>query len=54
MFLAYYNFVWRTRNTVTSEAPGKLRPKAAMMAGVTHRLGSGSSTILYAEAMNYG
>jgi hypothetical protein len=38
MFLAYYNFVWRTRNTDKSGALGKLRPTAAMMAGVTDRL----------------
>lgn len=52
MFLAYYNFVWRTRNTDRSETPGKLRPTAAMMAGVTDRLWKFGD--LYAEAINYG
>jgi len=39
-FLAFYNFVWRTRNADDSGRPGKLRPTAAMLAGVTDRLWS--------------
>lgn len=39
-FIAYYNFVWRTRNTDRSGKAGKLRPTAAMMAGVTDHLWS--------------
>lgn len=38
LFLAYYNFVWRTRFPDWSGRPGKLRRPAAMMAGVTDRL----------------
>lgn len=38
MFIAYYNFVWRTRHADDSGKCGKLRPTAAMMAGVTDRL----------------
>jgi IS1 family transposase len=38
LFLAYYNFVWRTRFPDGSGRPGKLRRPAAMMAGVTDRL----------------
>ena len=34
MFFAYYNFVWRTRET----EGGRYRLPAAMMAGVTDRL----------------
>lgn len=40
MFVAYYNFVWRTRNTDYSGRPGKPRPTAAMMAKVTDHLWS--------------
>lgn len=35
MFLAYYNFCWRTRYPDHSGKPGKRRPPAAIMAGVT-------------------
>ncbi len=35
MFLAYYNFCWRTRYPDQSGKPGKRRPPAAMLAGVT-------------------
>jgi IS1 family transposase len=35
MFAAYYNFIWRTRKPGKS---GKLRPTAAMMAGVTDHI----------------
>jgi IS1 family transposase len=38
MYIAHYNFVWRTRYSDNSGKPGKLRPTAAMMAGVTNRL----------------
>ena len=40
MFVAFYNFVWRTRHTDDSGMSGRLRPTAAMMAGVTDRLWS--------------
>jgi hypothetical protein len=40
MLLAYYNFVSRTRYPDQSGQPGRLRPTAAMMAGVTNRLWS--------------
>ncbi|MEX2188107.1 MAG: IS1 family transposase [Pirellulales bacterium] len=39
-FIAFYNFVWRTRYPDDSGRPGKLRPTAAMMAGVTNTLWS--------------
>ena len=35
MFLAYYNFCWRTRYPDDSGKPGRRRPPAAMLAGVT-------------------
>jgi hypothetical protein len=38
VFLAYYNFVWRTRYEDQSGRAGQLRPTAAIMAGVTNRL----------------
>jgi len=40
MPLAYYNFVWRTRYPDQSGQAGRLRPTAAMMAGVTDHLWS--------------
>ena len=40
MFVAFYNFVWRTRYDDNSGMSGRLRPTAAMMAGVTDRLWS--------------
>lgn len=40
MFVAYYNFVWRTRHSDKSGKPGKLRPTAAMMAKVVPDLWS--------------
>ena len=40
MFFAFYNFCWRTRHADDSGRSGKLRPTAAMMAGVTDRLWS--------------
>ncbi len=38
MFLAYYNFCWRTRYPDDSGKPGKRRPPAAMLAGVTNHV----------------
>ena len=52
MFLAYYNFVWRTRHADNSGQPGRLRPTAAMMAKVTNRLWNFGD--LYDEVLNYG
>lgn len=40
MFIAYYNFVWRTRHSDGSGCAGKLRPTAAMMAKITDHLWS--------------
>ena len=40
VYFAYYNFVWRTRHTDESGQSGRLRPTAAMMAGVTDTLWS--------------
>jgi len=40
MFMAYYNFVWRTRYPDDSGRRGQLRLPAAMLAGVTDRLWS--------------
>jgi IS1 family transposase len=37
-FLAYYNFVWRTRYPDDSGKAGRYRPPAAMMAGITDRV----------------
>jgi hypothetical protein len=52
MFIAYYNFVWRTRHTDQSGKPGKLRPTAAMMAKVVPDLWSFDR--LYNEVIQYG
>jgi len=52
MFLAYYNFVWRTRYPDKSGRPGKKRPPAAMMAGVTDHLWSFDE--LYETVIFYG
>lgn len=38
VFVAYYNFCWRTRYPDESGKRGRLRPPAALMAGVTDRL----------------
>ncbi len=35
LFVAYYNFCWRTRYPDDSGMPGKRRPPAAMLAGIT-------------------
>ena len=40
MFMAYYNWVWRTRYPDDSGQAGRLRPTAAMMSKVTDRLWS--------------
>lgn len=40
LFVAYYNFVWRTRHADNSGKGGKLRSTAAMMAGLTDHLWS--------------
>jgi hypothetical protein len=37
-FLAFDNFVWRTRQSDEGGQPGRLRPTAAMMVGVKDRL----------------
>jgi hypothetical protein len=58
MFVAYYNFVWRTRRKDkkskddTKAMPGKLRPTAAMMAKVTDHLWSFEE--LYNTVIQYG
>lgn len=52
MFIAYYNFVWRTRHSDQSGKSGRLRPTAAMMAKVTDSLWSFDR--LYAEVIQYG
>ena len=52
MFIAYYNFVWRTRHTDQSGKPGKLRPTAAMMAKVVPDLWNFDR--LYNEVIQYG
>lgn len=46
LFMAYYNFVWRTRLPGKS---GRYRPPAAMLAGVTPNLWTFER--LYDEAM---
>jgi IS1 family transposase len=46
MFMAFYNFVWRTHDAVN----GRLRPPAAMLAGVVDRLWSFED--LYAAVMD--
>jgi len=52
MFLAYYNFVWRTRYPDHSGHAGKLRPPAAMMAKVTDHLWKFDE--LYDTVLYYG
>ena len=52
MYVAYYNFIWRTRYPDHSGKPGKLRPTAAMMAKVTDRLWKFDE--LYETVLNYG
>ena len=52
MFLAYYNFVWRTRYPDQSGKRERLRPTAAMMAKVVPDLWSFDR--LYDEVIRYG
>jgi len=52
LFVAYYNFCWRTRHTDYSGKRGKLRSTAAMMAGITDMLWSFDD--LFGELLNYG
>lgn len=52
LFLTYYNFVWRTRYPDNSGRPGKKRPTAAMLAGVTPKLWHFDD--LYREVIQYG
>jgi hypothetical protein len=52
LFAAYYNFVWRTCYPDESGRCGRLRPTAAMMAGVTDRLWSFED--LYRTVIQYG
>ena len=52
MFIAYYNFCWRTRYPDQSGRPGKLRPTAAMMTKVVPDLWSFDR--LYNEVIQYG
>lgn len=52
MFLAYYNFIWRTRYPDNSGQSGRKRPTAAMMANVTDHLWNFDElyeTVLYYE-----
>lgn len=51
LFVAYYNFVWRTRHADNSGKPGKLRTTAAMMAKVTDHLWSFDE--LFETLLNY-
>ncbi len=51
MYLCYYNWMWRTRYPDNSGRRGKLRPPAAMMAGVTDHLYKFDE--LYEEVINY-
>lgn len=52
LFIAYYNFVWRTRHSDTSGKSGTLRDTAAVMAGLTdHNWSFGE---FYNEVLNYG
>jgi hypothetical protein len=52
MFVAYYNFVWRTRHSDRSGKAGRLRPTAAMMAKVVPDLWDFER--LYNEVIQYG
>jgi len=52
LFLAYYNFVWRSRYPDNSGRRGQKRPTAAMMAGVTNRLWNFRN--FYDEVIQYG
>jgi hypothetical protein len=52
MYVAYYNFVWRTRHADDSGKAGKKRPTAAMMAKVTDPLWTFEE--LYNTVIQYG
>ena len=52
MFIAHYNFGWRTRHTDKSGKCGRLRPTAAMMAKVVPDLWNFDR--LYDEVCQYG
>lgn len=52
IFAAYYNFCWRTRYPDDSGKRGRLRPTAAMMAGVTDHLWSFNE--FYQTVIQYG
>ena len=52
MYIAHYNFAWRTRFSDNSGKPGKLRPAAAIMVGVTNRLWNFDE--LYRAIIHYG
>jgi len=52
MFVSYYDFVWRTRYPDESGRAGRLRPTAAMMAGVTNHLWSFDE--FYETIIQYG
>ena len=52
MFIAYYNFVWRTRYPDNSGRSGSFRPPAALMAGVVNQLWN--FDVFYNEAIMYG
>lgn len=52
MYMAYYNYRWRTRYPDDSGQSGRKRPTAAMMAGVTDRLYSFED--LFNEVIYYG
>ncbi len=52
IFAAYYNFCWRTRYPDESGRAGRLRPTAAMMAGVTNHLWSFDE--FYNTVIQYG
>lgn len=52
LFIAYYNFVWRTRHSDTSGKSGTLRDTAAQMAGLTDH--NWSFNEFYNTVINYG
>lgn len=52
IYVAYYDFVWRTRYPDQTGRAGRLRPTAAMMAHVTDRLWNFAD--LHNEVIHYG
>lgn len=52
MYVAYYNFVWRTRHADDSGKAGKKRPAAVTMAKVTDPLWTFEE--LYNTVIQYG